>query len=149
MEIEEMRPLRRRILHYDQFQPEVLRSFPDHILMSGYLLHVERILSSDLEFVQPGMRIIVKQYDLGKHNEGFMRNSEALNTIKSLKITSNGSFPRILSSDITRTVGEVMMTYVGQNLHKKYNLPSTFADPLHADQMPIADIVQIARDILS
>lgn len=78
-----------------------------------------------------------------------MRHTEALNTIKTLKLSNNGNFPRILSSDITRTEGEIMMTHAGQQLHKKYGLPSNFSEPCLPGLVPISDIVHIARDIIS
>lgn len=53
---------------------------------------------------------------------GFRKDLKMLKKIKHLKLKDNGGFPVVYSAKQSRTYGEILMSYVGNNLFDEFNL---------------------------
>ena len=65
---------------------------------------------------------MLKQFPLTSDREGFKKELKILKKIKSLKLKNNGGFPRILSAKLSNSVGEILMSYCGQDLFEAFNI---------------------------
>jgi len=62
---------------------------------------------------------------LRKEKIGFKKELKILKKIKSLNLENNGWFPVIISAKITNVLGEILMTYMGEDMFQIYNVQST------------------------
>jgi hypothetical protein len=61
--------------------------------------------------------VAIKQYNLNKLKKAFKKDLMILKQIKKLKFENNANFPMILSAKVSRSTGEILMTYAGVDLY--------------------------------
>jgi hypothetical protein len=59
---------------------------------------------------------------------GFKKELKILKKIKSLQLEDNGGFPVIISAKLSNTIGEILMSYAGQDIFTKYNIQKSLED---------------------
>jgi len=57
-----------------------------------------------------------------------MKELKMLMKIKKLNLDNNGGFPVLISGKLSRSVGEIMLSYVGKNIHDIFNIQDSFKD---------------------
>jgi hypothetical protein len=62
---------------------------------------------------------------LRKEKIGFKKELKILKKIKSLNLENNGWFPVIISAKITNVLGEILMTYMGEDMFQIYDVQRT------------------------
>ena len=72
--------------------------------------------------------VIVKQFKLNREKRAFEKELRMLKKIKALKIVQNAGFPLIISAKVSKIYGEIMMSYVGENLFELLNIESSLND---------------------
>lgn len=113
------------------FEPDkIFECGQDPLMIVGHVINAQNFIPSDLDLLGPTKKVMVKQYDLTKDLKGFKREMKLLKKIKNLKVNKNGGFPVILSAKLTKKLGEIMMTHVGDDLLKSLGLHSGAEQPL-------------------
>ncbi len=59
---------------------------------------------------------------------GFKKELKILKKIKSLQLEDNGGFPVIISAKLSNTIGEILMSYAGQDIFTKHNIQKSLED---------------------
>ena len=72
--------------------------------------------------------MVIKAFDIKTELLGFKNEYRVLKKIKRLKLKDNGGFPLIVSVKETPETGEILMTYVGKDIHNLFKLEFSFAN---------------------
>ena len=73
---------------------------------------------------------IVKQFEIRSNDSRFKSEYKVLRKIKMLNLEpDNGGFPLALAARQTSSVGEIVMTNVGENIFKKFNIEKLLESP--------------------
>jgi hypothetical protein len=59
---------------------------------------------------------------------GFKKELKILKKIKSLELEENGGFPIIISAKISKSLGEIMMTFCGKDIFEEFELQKSLED---------------------
>lgn len=59
---------------------------------------------------------------------GFKKELKILKKIKCLNLENNGWFPVIISAKITNGLGEILMTYCGEDMFQLYEIQKSLED---------------------
>ena len=93
--------------------------------------------------------VVLKQFPLKTDHDGFKKELKILKKIKSLKLVRNGGFPRILSAKLSNSVGEILMSYCGDDLFEYCNVNQTLQDPKSHVRMGFKELSEIGIQITS
>lgn len=81
--------------------------------------------------------------------KGFRKELKILKKIKHLQLKDNAGFPLVLSAKQSRSLGEIMMTFVGNNIFIEFNLASSFEDKLYHQRIELNKLATIGIQIIS
>lgn len=81
--------------------------------------------------------------------KGFKKELKILKKIKHLQLKDNAGFPLVLSAKQSRSLGEIMMTFVGNNIFIEFNLASSFEDKLYHQRIELSKLSYIGIQIVS
>lgn len=84
-----------------------------------------------------------------KEKQGFKKELKILKKIKSLDLKNNGGFPVIISAKLSNTLGEIMMSYVGQDIFELFDIETSLNDHTKHKCMDIGQLSNIGMQILS
>lgn len=138
-----------KILHQDNFMVEkVITESCQASIYIGKVKSYEDIAAKDLPFVQ-NKQVVIKQYPLKNEKDSFMKELKILKKIKILDLKNNGGFPLIISAKRSNTLGELMMTFVGQDLYKQFDIQKGLEDPKYHKSLDLKTISEIGIQTIS
>ena len=93
----------------------------------GIIIDMDAFPEYDVPYMQGS--VVLKQFPLRTDHDGFKKELKILKKIKSLKLKSNGGFPRILSAKLSNSVGEILMSYCGKDMFEFCSVNTSLLDP--------------------
>ena len=106
----------------------VIKNSTQAQIFIGKLKNLEFLHEEDRDLVDLNTKVVIKQFNLQTESKGFKKELKILKKIKFLSLKKNGGFPLILSAKQSRTLGEILMTYVGNDIFDEFGLASSFED---------------------
>lgn len=97
-------------------------------MLFGTLKSIDSLHVEDHSLVEVGSLVVIKQFDMADEIKGFKKELKILKKIKHLNLENNGGFPVVLSAKQSRSLGEILMTYVGKNIFDQFDLSKSFED---------------------
>lgn len=139
-----------RILHFDAFRfVKVLSQTNSALVILGRLFDLTSLNMSDHQFIGPDMKVIIKQFNLNKDREGWKKELKILNRIKKMKLPNNGGFPVIFTSKVSDHIGEIMMSYIGQNIYDEFKLEKSFQDSILHQKVDQHKVLKIGTQLIT
>ena len=138
------------ILHSDNFKiNEVLTESSQAIVFIGKYVNFENLIDQDKIIIEKKSKVVLKQFNLLTDRNGFLQEFEVLKKIKQLGIQNNGRFPVIISAKVSKTQGEILMTFSGNNIEYEFDLGSSFRDSYHQRLFTLKQLSDIGIQLTS
>lgn len=119
-----------KILHSPGFRVlTVLQESKFAIVMKGALSSRQALCTSDQRYLGSDNMVVVKQFKFLEDQSCFRKELKLLKRIKRLGLENNGGFPVVLSAKTTKNYGEIMMSFVGPTIEKKFELDLSLERP--------------------
>jgi len=118
-----------RILHRDNFVvSKVLTQSSQASVFIGRLQFCDSIIDKDRHVVDGDKALVLKQFQLRKEKKGFKKELKILKKVKSLELKENGGFPIIISAKLSNSLGEILMSYSGEDLFELHDIKKSLED---------------------
>lgn len=98
---------------------------------------MDALLADDRQYLTSNSYVVIKQFTLSVEMKGFKKELKILKKIKHFGMKDNGGFPVVLSAKQSRTLGEILMTYVGNDIFVEFNLSNSFEDPIYHQRVEL------------
>jgi hypothetical protein len=93
--------------------------------------------------------VILKQFKLSKESNGFKKELKILKKIRSLDLEDNGGLPIIISAKLSPTLGEIVMSYVGNDIFNVFNISHSLDDASNHIKLSHSQISDLGMQIVS
>lgn len=94
-------------------------------------------------------KVVLKQFQLRKERKGFRKELKILKKIKSLDLKENGGFPCIISAKLSNSLGEILMSYSGNDIFQEFDIHKSLEDQTLHTCFTLKEISKMGMQLIS